>query len=57
MEHGVAESEEMKKGNRCAEQTFSYKKINDISVAAEFLVLNPVVMFTKLSNTMLLVIW
>ena len=46
MEHGVAESEEMKKGYCCAPQTFSYKKINDISVAAEFLVLTPVAMFT-----------
>ena len=46
MEHGVAESEEMNKGNCCAPQTFSYKKINDISVEAEFLVLIPVAMFT-----------
>ena len=46
MEHGAVESEEMKKGNYCATQTFGYKKINDISVAAEFLVLIPVAMFT-----------
>ena len=46
MEHGVAESEEIKKGNSCAPQTFGYKKVNDISAAAEFLVLIPVAMFT-----------
>ena len=46
MEHGVAEFEEMKTGNCCAPQTFSYMKINDISVAAEFLLLIPVAMFT-----------
>ena len=46
MEHGVVESEEMK-GNCCAAQTFSYKKLTTfISVSAEFLVLTPVAMFT-----------
>ena len=37
MEHGVAESEEMKKGNCCAPQTFSYRKINDILSQQSFL--------------------
>ena len=46
MEHSVTEPEEIKKGNCCAPQTLSYKKINDISVAAEFLELIPVAMFT-----------
>ena len=46
MEHGVVESEEMK-GNCCAAPTFSYKKLTTfISVAAEFILLTPVAMFT-----------
>ena len=45
MEHGVVESE-MKKGDCCASQAFSHKKINDVSVAAQFLVLIPVIMPT-----------
>ena len=46
MEHGVVEPEE-RKGNCCAAQTFSYKKLTTfISAAAEFLVQTPVAMFT-----------
>ena len=46
MEHGVVESDEIKKGDCCAPQDFSYMKINDFSVAAQFLVLIPVPMST-----------
>ena len=46
----------MKKGDCCAPQAFSYKKINDVSVVAKFLVPIPMTMPTSLSKTILLAI-
>ena len=46
MEHDVAESEEIKKGDCCAPLAFSYKKIHDFLVATQFLVLISVAMST-----------